>query len=257
MTKTEFFSNPYIVFLLGIVGGVITTWITTRILNKRSTFSYSVTHNKIGVSATDPIFGDIAVTWNGSPASNLYLSTLELKNESLRDYENVILATTTANTNLLSESTRIADTPFTILWSEDYKARLHVEPGQSAADDQLRLYYAGREYLLPVFNRGQVVTISYLNSAHSDSIGPSIWLSGNIKGAKIKFREPNQEFFGVSAIHGTIVGLVSVLIVLFPIVSLSNKWLIASVGLTYGFLAPVTGILMIKAFRFVRQAIGG
>lgn len=60
------FNNQYALMALSGLGGIIITWITQVILNRRGVFSYFVTHNKIGTTTTDPVFGNINVTWNES-----------------------------------------------------------------------------------------------------------------------------------------------------------------------------------------------
>ena len=44
------------------------------------TLEYTVTHQRVGVSADDPIFGTVLVTWQGNPVHNLYVSTVRIEN---------------------------------------------------------------------------------------------------------------------------------------------------------------------------------
>ena len=62
-----------------------------RIVNKRGLFTFVVRHNKVGESTDDAIFGTVRVTWNDNIIRHLYLSTVELTNESLKDFENVVV----------------------------------------------------------------------------------------------------------------------------------------------------------------------
>ncbi|WP_028973423.1 hypothetical protein [Spirochaeta cellobiosiphila] len=98
MEIIEVLKNEYISIVFGGLGGVTMAFLTQKILNKRGVFRYYVNHNKIGVSAQDSVFGNVKVEWNDTPVENLYLSTLELKNESLNDYENVVIKTYTNDT---------------------------------------------------------------------------------------------------------------------------------------------------------------
>ena len=63
------------------------------------------------MSAEDSVFGKVSVTWEGQQINHLYLSTIELKNESLNDYENVVIRADTNDTKLLTQSTQIVGTP--------------------------------------------------------------------------------------------------------------------------------------------------
>ncbi len=225
-------------------------------MNKRGVFSYTVTHHKVGMSTEDSIFGKISMTWNDRPVQHLYFSTVELKNQSLNDYKNAIITTYTSDTSLLTESTHILDTPNILYWTEAYRNKLYVEPGQSPSNEQWAIYCGQREYLVPVFNRGQVIRISYLNEAISD-MAPSIWLSASVKGVKVKFREQQQQVLGVSQPQAAVVGIVLGIIGLFPLVLyVSNMWIVAVVALLYGFIAVFPGVYFLKFAQKLREAIG-
>ena len=62
--------------------GAFLMFLIQKIVNKRGLFTYFVRHNKVGMSTEDAVFGTVRVTWNDSLIQHLYLSTIELKNES-------------------------------------------------------------------------------------------------------------------------------------------------------------------------------
>lgn len=249
--------NKFFPAIAGGIGGIITAWLTQRIINKRGTFTYLVNHVRVGVSAEDKVFGTVAVSWNGSPISNLFLSTIELKNESMNDYENVVICSYTSNTRLLSEQTQILDTPNILDWSEKYKTQLHVEPGQKPTENQRAIYNGQREYIIPIMNRGQTVRITYLNSAKGNGT-PTIWLSVSQKGVKLKFSSPQNQILGVPQPRAAFAGVFIGMAVIIALVSLvSNNWVIAITSLTYGLIAQLPGAYTIKLLRKIREAIGG
>lgn len=143
-------------------------------------------------------------------------------------------------------------------WTQKFKSQMHVETNHNPTENQLALFNSQREYLIPIFNRGQVVSISYLNSAKSNEL-PSIWLSANVKGVKVKFQIPKEQIFGVSQPLAAISGVVIGLFIIIPIVVLfvSNPWLIALFAISYGFIAQIPGAFFIKTIRMVREVIGG
>lgn len=71
MNLLQILQSEYVSIIAGGLGGVVTGWLTQRVLNRRGIFSYSVTHNRVGITAEDPIFGNVAVSWNGNPVQNL------------------------------------------------------------------------------------------------------------------------------------------------------------------------------------------
>ena len=132
-----------------------------------------------------------------------------MTNESLNDYVNVFVRAYTSDTMLMTEqTTQLPETP--IEWSEKYREQLHVEDGSTPTDKQSNLYRGQREYVIPIFNRGQSIKITYLNSAQSPSM-PNIWLSIALKGVKLKFQGPQNQVLGVpqgqAAFVGVLIGL--------------------------------------------------
>lgn len=55
MSAMELVFNKYFLMAISGAAGILITWITQRLLNKRGTFSYGVIHNKVGASLVDPI----------------------------------------------------------------------------------------------------------------------------------------------------------------------------------------------------------
>jgi len=253
----QLFQNQYISVIAGGLGGILTAWLTQRVLNRRGIFSYSVTHNRVGITTEDPVFGSVAVTWNGNTIPNLFLSTIEMKNESLNDYENVIVRAYTSDTKLMTEQTQLLETPNNLEWSEKYKQQMHVESGNNPTDSQWSLYNGQREYVIPIFNRGQTIKVTYLNSAASSSM-PNIWLSVALKGIKLKFRGPQNQILGVPQGQAAFVGVLIGLVVWGALVLLATEpQVIATTAMLYGFIAQIPGAYAIKIMRRVREAIGG
>jgi hypothetical protein len=257
MDIIELLKSEYISAIFGGVGGVITAWLTHRLVSRRGIFSYFVNHNRVGITTQDSVFGNVAVTWNNEPAKHLFFSTIELKNDSLNDYENVVINAYTSNTLLLTESTQIVDSPTTLHPTERYLEKIKVNAGQTPTDTQRITFHGQREYIIPVFNRGQKVKIQYLNSASSDEV-PSIWLSALIKGVRLKFQVPRPHILGIPRSSAAIVGAIIGLIGLIPLVSLvTNPWLLAMATLVYGYLVVIPGAYFLISIRKVRELIGG
>lgn len=245
--------------ITGGIGGVITAWLTQRVISKSGVFTYFVNHLRVGISTEDAIFGTVAVSWNGNPIPNLFLSRLELKNESMNDYENVVIRAYTSDTLFLSEQTQILDSPNILEWSEDYKNKVHIEPNHEPTEQQRAIYHGQREYIIPIMNRGQAVRLTYLNSAKvQGNETPKIWLSVFKKGVKLKFRNPQSQIFGVpqprAAFFGVFIG-VAVIITLVLLVQ--NSWVIAISAFAYGLIAKIPGAFSIKFLQRIRELIGG
>ncbi len=253
----SFINSKYFFGIVSGLGGVILTLLTQYILNKRGLFTYSVRHERVSVSADDAVFGSVRVTWNGNPVGNLYLSTVELINYSMKDYENVVVRAYTSDTILLTERTDVVGTTQIAKWTDEFSRQLAVVPGQQPTDAQLELHGVRREYLLPIVNRGQMVRLQFLNAAKTQA-GPTIWLEALHKGVKVKFRPARNEILGVPQPTAVWVGMTLGLFFLgFVIKFVHILWLATFFAFIYGLFAQIPGILLVKAWRWLRESFGG
>ena len=255
--ELTFLQNRLIVALLSIVVGAILTLLIRRILNKRGLFTYFVSHYRVGVSADDAVFGTVRATWNNQPVSNLNSSSIELRNESLKDYENVTVRVFTNDTVLLTEGTEIVGTSCILQWTEDFQRSITVPSGSQPTTVQRNLYDSRREYLIPTMNRGQRVRLTYLTSAKTGQ-HPAIFVDILHPGVKTKFRIAQPEFLGVpqftAAWIGSALGIVSVALV---ITTVETFWFAAVLSFLCGWLVLLPGALSIKLWRWLRDLFGG
>ena len=253
-----FLQNRLIVALLSVVVGAILMLLIQRILNKRGLFTYFVLHYRVGVSADDAVFGSVQAIWNNQPVANLWSSSVELRNESLKDYENVIVKVFTNDTVLLTEGTEIVGTSRILKWTADFAHRVAVPPGSEPTDEQRSLYAREREYLIPTMNRGQFVRLTYLN-ATSTPQQPNIWLDILHKGVRTKFRvAQNELFLGVPKSAAAQVGSASgVVFVALVIATVEILWLAAGLSFLYGLLVLLPGACFIRLWRWLRDSFGG
>jgi hypothetical protein len=198
----------------------------------------------------------VTVLWDGQPVPNLFLSTVELRNESLRDFSDVEIRVWSANSRLLNEQSELVGTTQRLYWTEEFSSRLLLPESGEVSDTQLALWNSQRDYLIPTMNRGQVVRVAILNSAHGAEI-PQIWLETLHKGVKVKFRIVPQQFMGVpqpaAALAGTLLGFVVVALIARYIESVPTAAMLAFV---YGVVGMIPGALLLKSWRWCREALG-
>ncbi len=256
MEITPFQSNLIIPAIAAVLGAIL-TFIVQRFLNKRGTFTYYVWHNRVGISADDSVFGTVRVTWNNSEVANLYSSTVELRNESLNDYENVTVRVFTNDTILLTERTEIVGTTHYLAWSQAYADKLAVQTGSQASVAQRDLYSSQREYEIPTFNRGQLIRFTFLNSAKTEN-QPSLWLDIVHKGVKTKFQIAQNKFMGVQQNTAALVGsILGIFLLVAVVIMLDVVWIAAIVSFLYGLFVLVPGALLIKLWQKLRNYFGG
>jgi hypothetical protein len=253
---SELRSNPILLALISALAGIMISVVTQQLLNKRGRFTYIVRHDRVGASTEDAVLGRIEVLWNGNPVRVLYSSSVELVNESWKDFDNVTVRVFSADTMLLSERTEYADSTHFPMWAPDYAASMAVPEGAVATAEQLDRYMRRRDYLLPTFNRRQTVRFSLLTTPREDT-GPTVWLDILHKGVKVDFRLPRPEILGVPQQLAAAVGL-GLGAVVYAAVALyfQTVWSAALVTLVVGMSAQIPGALIVRLWRKIKTWVG-
>ena len=192
----EILNNKVMLVIVGALLGTVSTIAAHGWLNRRALFTYSVVHAHIGMSTEDAIYGSVRITWNNNPVAHLYVSTVELTNQSVKDFESITVRAFSHNTLLLGEKTEVIGTTRILEHTKDYKSRIAVAEGEQPTEFQFKLYGHQREYFVPTMNRGQSVRFEFLN-APSLNEQPSIWLDILEKGVQLKFTTQQGQFAGV------------------------------------------------------------
>lgn len=244
------------ILVSAFVGSLLTIAVHI-LLKKRGRFSYFTTHNRIGLSGDDAVFGSVRVTWQGTELPNLYASTITLTNQSLNDYENVKVRVYTNDTRLLNERTELVGTTQIIDWDPEFRDTLQRDDQAQFSDEQLANYRRNRVYLIPTFNRGQRATFTYLNSAEDSNQIPTVWLDINHPGVKLKFSIPQRMILGVPQPAAAFTGLIFGLVVLYCILSYFDiGLLIPMLSFIAGAMLIVPGAYIVKFYEWVRNLLG-
>lgn len=209
------------------------------------------------MSAEDAVYGSVKIIWNNNLVYRLYLSTIELTNQSTRDFESVIIRAFTNNTSLLTEKTHVLETTRVLEWTEEYKRKVAVPVGSKPTDTQNDLYWHNREYVIPTMNRGQTIRFEFLNAAESEE-QPAIWLDVLHKGVKCKFRPEQDQFAGVSQPTAARVGiLIGLIFVALMLIYVSNPLIAAILSYLIGVFALLPGVFTIKGYQKIRKWFAG
>ena len=247
----------YVVPLVSALAGAILAYVVQSLRSKRGVFTYQVNHSTVGISGDDPIYGSVRLTWNDDPVPNLFLSTIEVTNHSVKDYESVTIRFHTNNTVLLSGTAYIVGSTETIGFTERYRSRIFVPFGGEPNQQQSELYLKTREYLIPAINRGQVLRFDVLNAAESTQV-PSMSVDIQHVGVVCKFQKATSHAFGVrwslAVTVGTVAGIVAVL---FVASLLNNAFAIGVLSFLIGGMTSLIGIGIVRVFRRLRSLLAG
>jgi len=257
MDISNIIDSKLFIGIFSAIIGITLTIIAQLYLNKRGNFSYYVFHTRIGQSTENKVYGSVKLIWNECPISNLYLSKVELINNSLKDYESVIVRIFTNDTVLLTQSAQIVGTTRSIDFTEEYIKKISVKEDNKPSKEQLALFRKQREFFIPTMNRNQTLRFEFLNSAISTR-QPSIWVDVLHKGVKCKFRIAQNMIFGAPKNDAAIIGAIFGLIVVFLlIIFINNVPILAFISFIIGLTVIIPGAFIVKFFRKIRDLLAG
>ena len=251
--------NTLALSVISLIAGALITTITQKIASKTVRLRYSTNIWRVGTASDDPIFGAARVTWQNNPVRNLYTAELEIENSSNRDFENVDLKAYAGNdTFLLSERSSVEGTPYIVPWSQEFKDRMAVAPDAVPTQAQWDFYYHQRDYQLKVFNRGQLIRITYLCTRPNDDRPPEIFVSTLLKGARLIYQQRQALYYGVPSPVALLRGLMmSALAVVGCALFVRRVWLAAVLSLVVGLAVLPIGAATYKLERWLRNKIAG
>ena len=247
-------NNPLVAAVVGAAVGTISTWLAQYFSSQRGLFTYLVEHFPVGLSLSDPALGTITVNWNGNSVNKLFLSTMQLKNNSFRDYENVQVRVYTGDAIILTDSTEIIGTTRVLKWTDEFLEMMLLKHKSEA---EMRITSSRREYEIPTMNRGQEIRFTILNTPAGNN-NPTLWIDILHKGIKIKYSVPQNETLGVPTALAAVYGFVlSVIFFAVTVSFVDTTWVAAALCTVFGLTATLLGIFTIKAYRHIRSWIGG
>lgn len=243
---------------IGTVIGALVTYVFSMLSKRRAVFEYSATHSKIGTSTDDPNFGSIRVLYNDQPAKNLWLSTLEITNTSLTDFKEVpIKIVATAPAIMLNQTLRINETyPNDLYFDDDFKKYLVPDDNNKYTEAQIQLYKSQRCFKIPVVNRGDKLTFTYL--MHTPNGMPELHASISATGIRCKFKPLTNlpldlPYTIVRAICFGLVLVVPTLLVV--IITVNDAHVSAIIGFFLGLLTGTIGLYISRTWDKLRNLL--
>lgn len=248
--------NKALLSLLSAAGGALLTNLVAAYRSRIRVIEYTVNHERVALSAEDVLFGTVAVTWEGLPVTNLYVSTVQIHNGTTTDYTNLEFKVWTGTTLLLTERAEVLGTTYRLAYTEAFVRALRVEPGDTPTPAQVTMFRHNREYRIPVLNRGQRVLIRYLTTVEPGADGPSVWVDMLYPGVQIVFRPVAPEIHGVAVKVALPLGLLACLVLVGLVsVFVSQIWVAAVVCTLAGLTVQVIGAWLVRGFKFLRRII--
>ncbi len=235
--------------IITFVVGVIFKHLWDRFIRRIITIRYSVWHQTLALSGDDPLFGNVQVLHDNNSVTNLFISSIQLSNDSNHDLsglelniacdqQSLILISHAANSRSL-KNLKLSDDFSQILSEENVSNPLRT-----------------RDYQVPVLNRGDVINILMLVTRDVPGL-PYISVSCDHPGLKLKFHAVSpQKLYGesqkMSALIGLFIGVTLCFTILYYSLTQSlSVWLAYILGAT----GAVLGALAIKLMRLIKKLL--
>lgn len=246
-----------LISVISILAGTLIGNLIAVLRARLRVLEYTVSHDRVALSADDPVFGEVRVTWQGHQVTNLFSSTVQILNDSTHDYANLKLKVFTGNeTLLLTEAPEMGGTSYVLKWTNEFAEALRVEPGKEVSDQQFRTYYHSREYLVPTLNRGQRISLRFITTVPSGQNGPAVWVDMLHPGVRIQFRPTAPAVHGAPLRVALAVGLLVCLIVTLAASLYSPyPWIAAVVCMFFGLGAQIIGALTYRLMLVIKRLL--
>ncbi len=246
----ELIDNRYLLSSGSAIIGAIMTRLVAVLRGRVKVIEYTVSHDRVALSAEDALFGNVQVTWHGTPVVNLYMSTVEIRNDTTRDFADLTFRVYTGDTLLLTEKADIPGSVYLPSYTPAFARSIEVAPGQQPTDQQFNTFRHNREYAVRVLNRGQRVVLRYLTSMPVATSSPSVWVDIAHPGVTIVFRPSLPAIHGVAVKLALPIGLLVCMATIVLVGSMvHNIWMAACLAMFVGLIAQSIGALAYRGAR--------
>lgn len=240
--------------------GAILAHLWRRYRNRMVALRWQASHHSLATAAQDVVFGTIEVRYNGAVVQNLFLTTVDVQNESSRDLTdvNLNLVFQDGTTIYMAHGAVVGSAnvlPFANPFAAELDRFLALPADDPAAGPLGAALSRRRDFCVPVLNRGVSVRIAMLVEA-SPGRQPFVQLSCDHPGLRLLFQPPRQLLFGVDQRHAALVGFLAggILVVVVTAAEL-GPWSIATVAFLIGSLTAVLGAALVRATRWIARAL--
>jgi len=250
------FSNDigtYVLAAIVFLAGLITRYTFETWRNKIPRLQYSINKSALGKSVQDDLFGKVQITYNDRPVKNLFLCDLTLVNNTNKDFEDIeITVWCDIDTVILVSRANKFETINSLSLTEEYSE----ERRNAKEEEDLKLAWSKRDYIIPILNRDDIVKFSCLVTSMVGA-EPQIYLECDHSGLKLdaNFVQP-QLFWGENQGIGALVGLfVTSIISIFVVQYVQSKAFVALAVYLLAASLIFPGVLTLKILNKLRKII--
>lgn len=244
------FTEKIIIGVVTLIVGIVAKHLWDKIVNKVARLHFQILHSYVGSSIEDAKFGSVKLLYNENSVKNLYSSSVIVSNNSNRDIDDLelniscdkdslILVSHGQNTSSLNE----------LEFAEKYLTEL-----QNVTPENQQYVYTRRDYIVPVLNRGDKLTITLLTT-NFESRQPVLFVGTDHKGVRLEYFIEPPMLFGVSQTKSAVIGVaVSAALCLLIFKFIDHKLLVIFLSVLNGWVATFYGIAILKVNNWINKA---
>ena len=227
----------------------------SRFRRRMITLRWTTQTQAFALSGADATHGTVEVLYNGEPAENVYVVTIQVTNDSSSDLSGLELqAGLRDGSTFLSASAQVRGSLRVLPLSSDFAevvSNLAATPVESRSAESLSQITTNRFFAIPVLNRGARVDLGFLVHAPAGVV-PAILLNTDHEGVRLHAEPPKPQLLGVRTDQATWIGLVASLVLVFGVGLAGWIPLTSSLGaFPLGTLVLLIGIAVIRGYRLV------
>lgn len=242
--------GKYIWPALTFVAGLVVKHIFDLYRNKISRLQYSISKSFLGASGHDNYFGKVQVLYNNNPVQNLFLCTITLVNTSNRDFNNLeITVWSEVNSLILVSHANKTGSINPLSLTQSY-----IQECQNITEQNVKLVWSRRPYIIPVLNRDDSVTFSCLVT-NPNKVEANIYLNCDHPGLKIEptFVKP-QLFWGENQGVAALCGLfVTAIASIFIANCVESKAIVTMIVFLLAAFLLIPGVITLKLLKKIRK----
>lgn len=253
----DLFWNPFVGGLIVLIA----TQIWARYRHRSTMLRWRALHQPLAITTRDAHHGTVQVTYNGSPVTNVYVTSLELQNDSSVDHQNVQLAfIASEGAGFLSGVGVIKGCADKLMPKATSNLSTQMQATTATPASSKPVVQNRLEFSIPVLNRYTTITFIFLTHADLGRI-VNVQLSCLHQGIRTKeLRYPQflpGIIWGESIRKAVAVGFIIQLIVVIVLCYIypTHSWAFVLV-LILGMLTMLYGAVAVKFLKYLNRVVG-
>jgi hypothetical protein len=244
---------------VGAIVGALVVHIWGRFRGRLVTVGYTAQVQSLAISASDATLGTVEVTHNGQLARNLYLVSVQIANDSTRDFADFEVqigfrdgTEFLSGVGMIQGSLRIL--PLAPDFGQSIVDYLALPPGQRTEAARMPLV-RNRIFTLPVLNRSEVANFAFLVDA-PHGVFPDLQVFTQHEGARLRARPARPQIFGVRQDLAGWAGLAVALLTMgAAAVATRSPVGIVITAVLVGSFGQVLGAAVVRLWRLILQML--